>query len=113
MTLEILSTTCIGLIAAWATWCVLSRKVNDGVVGKIIFAAIALAGYAMVIRTESTFFTPTVAGVTFHAALALAGVRHYVMVNHWPSIKAVICRYLHCESCLNEPLKTEQRESRK
>ena len=70
MTLETLSSTCIGIIAAWATWCVVSRKVNDGLLGKIIFAAIALTGYAMVIRTESTFFTPTVVGVTFHGALA-------------------------------------------
>ncbi|MGV8917818.1 MAG: hypothetical protein ACOH2R_08470 [Pseudomonas sp.] len=113
MTIEILSSTYIGIIAAWATWCVVSRKVNDGVLGKIVYAVIALAGYAMVTRTESVFFTPTVAGVTFHGGLAMAGVRHYVMVNHWPRIKILMCRYLHCESCLNEPANAELRESKK
>lgn len=113
MTLENLSSTYIGIIAAWATWCVVSRKVNDGVFGKLVYAAIALAGYAMVIRTETMFFTPTVAGLTFHGALAMAGARHYVMVNHWARIKALVCRYLHCESCLNDPIKAGRTESRK
>lgn len=113
MTIENWSSVFVAMIAAWATWCVLSRKVNDGVLGKVIYAVIALAGYAIVVRAETVFFSPTVAGVTLHAALAMAGVRHYVMANHWSSIKSVICRYLRCESCLNEPPATTPQEPRK
>ena len=64
MTIENWSSAFIAMIAAWATWCVLSRKVNDGVLGKLIYVVIALAGYAIVVRADTVFFSPTVAGVT-------------------------------------------------
>jgi hypothetical protein len=101
MTPEILSTAFIGTISAWAIWCVLSCKVRDGVFGKIIYAVIAIAGYAIVTRTENIFFSPSVAGITFHAGLAMAGIRHYFLVTHWVRVKAWICKYLHCEQCSN------------
>lgn len=107
MTIENLSTAFIGMIAAWATWCVLSAKVRDGIVGKIIYAIIALSGYAIVMRADTVFFSPTVAGVTFHAALAMAGFRHYFIVNHWQRVKGWICKYLHCEACMNDPAKAD------
>jgi hypothetical protein len=101
MTLQLLSTISIGTIAIWAAWCVLSNRVRDGIVGKIIYAAIALSGFAIATRGETVFITPSAAGVTFHGALALAGLRHWFVANHWPRVKALLCRYLHCEQCLN------------
>lgn len=101
MSLQLLSTIFISTIAAWATWCVLSKQVRDGIVGKVIYAAIALSGFAIATRGETVFFTPSAAGVTFHGALALAGLRHWFVANHWPLVKGWICRYLHCEQCLN------------
>jgi len=44
MNYETLNAVACGLIGLWATWCVLSGKVRDGVVGKIIYAAIAISG---------------------------------------------------------------------
>jgi hypothetical protein len=103
MSLQLLSNVFISMIAGWATWCVLSNKVRDGIVGKMIYAAIALSGFAIATRDDTIFFTPSSAGVTFHGALALAGLRHWFIANHWPRVKAWLCRYLHCEQCLNEP----------
>lgn len=102
MTVQTLSMIFISLIAFWATWCVLSKKVRDGVFGKMIYAAIALSGYAIACRGDELYVSPTVAGVTFHGALALAAVRHWFMANHWLRVKALLCRYLHCEHCLNQ-----------
>ncbi|NMX39376.1 hypothetical protein HBO34_15990 [Pseudomonas veronii] len=102
MSLQLLSTIFISVIAAWATWCVLSARVKDGIVGKLIYAAIALSGFAIATRGETVFITPSAAGVTFHGALALAGLRHWFVANHWPRVKAWLCRYLHCEQCLND-----------
>lgn len=109
MSLQLLSTIFISIIAGWATWCVLSNKVRDGIVGKMIYAAVALSGFAIATRGDTIFFTPSSAGVTFHGALALAGLRHWFVANHWPRVKAWICHYLHCEQCLNDPTAQERR----
>jgi hypothetical protein len=85
----------------WAIWAVFSRRVRDGIIGKVIYAAIALSGYAIVTRDETFFLTPTVAGVTFHASLAMAGARHIFMVTWWPSVKRWLCSKLSCEHCLH------------
>jgi len=70
MTVEYLNAYAAGLIAFWATWCVLSGKVRDGVTGKILYAVIAISGYAILARSDRFFFTPNSAGVTMHVALA-------------------------------------------
>ncbi|WP_454870738.1 hypothetical protein [Pseudomonas gorinensis] len=101
MSVQTLSTAFISLIAIWAMWCVLSHKVRDGIVGKIIYAAIAESGFAIATRGETVLLSPSAAGVTFHGALALAGLRHWFVANHWPRVKGWLCRYLHCEQCLN------------
>jgi len=101
MNYETLSAFACGLIGLWATWCVLSGKVRDGVVGKIIYAAIAISGYAILARNDHFILPPTAAGVTLHASLALAGIRHIFMVTWWQRVKAWLCRTLNCEHCLH------------
>ncbi|ALE88031.1 hypothetical protein [Pseudomonas versuta] len=100
MILEYINAYSAGVIALWATWCILSGKVRDGVVGKIIYAVIALSGYSILARNERMFFSPTIAGTTLYVSLALAGTRHWFMVMYWPQTKAWLCRKLHCEHCL-------------
>ena len=34
------------VIFLWAVWCICSRKVNDGVLGRVFYSAIALAAFA-------------------------------------------------------------------
>lgn len=101
MNLQTLSTLFIGVISLWAMWCMLSARVHDGIVGKVIYAAIMMSGFAIVTRADTVFVSPSTAGVTFHGALALAGLRHWFVANHWHRVKAWLCRYLHCEQCLN------------
>lgn len=100
MILEYINAYSAGVIALWATWCILSGKVRDGVLGKIIYAVIALSGYAILARSEQIFFSPTVAGTTLYVSLALAGARHWFMVTYWRQTKAWLCRKLNCEHCL-------------
>lgn len=102
MILEYLNTESSGMIGIWATWCVLSGKVRDGVIGKIIYAVIALSGYAVLARSDRIFFAPSIAGTTLLAFLALVGARHIFIVMYWQQVKAWLCRVLSCEHCLKD-----------
>lgn len=119
MTLEYLNAYAAGFIAFWATWCALSGKVRDGVIGKILYAVIAISGYAILARSDRFFFTPNSAGVTLHVALALAGLRHMFMVTYWSAVKRWICSRLSCEGCLSdnrfgpEPRKLDRRAAKR
>lgn len=100
MSYELINSIACGLIALWATWCVLSGKVRDGILGKLIYSAIAISGYVVMTRNQNIFFGPTTAGLTLHVSLALAGVRHVFMVTWWLRVKAWLCRTLNCEHCM-------------
>lgn len=102
MILDYINGASAGVIAIWATWCVLSGKVRDGVIGKIIYATIALSGYAILARADRVFFTPSMAGTTLYVTLAMAGARHIFIVMYWQRVKAWLCRTLNCEHCLKD-----------
>jgi hypothetical protein len=111
---QFFSTVFIAIIMVWAIWAALSSRVRDGIFGKLIYSVIALAGYAIIQRSETFFVTPTVAGVTFHGGLALAGVRHFFIVTWWAQVKAWLCKKLSCEHCLHRDdraVKVERRKS--
>ncbi|WP_308907623.1 hypothetical protein [Pseudomonas canadensis] len=113
MNLELINSIACGLIAAWATWCVLSWKVRDGILGKLIYSTIAISGFVVMARSQNIFFGPTSAGLTLHVALALAGARHIFMVTYWQRVKVWLCRTLSCEHCLhcdNAPGGIERRD---
>lgn len=99
MIFEYINALAAGVIALWASWAVLSGKVRDGVIGKILYSIIALSGYAILARSDRMFFTPNTAGVTMHVALALAGLRHIFVVTYWPRVKRWICQRLDCDMC--------------
>ncbi|MFP3847793.1 hypothetical protein [Pseudomonas sp. W5-01] len=103
MNLELINSIACGLIALWATWCVLSGKVRDGIIGKIIYSAIAISGFVVMTRNQTLFIGATNAGLTFHVSLCLAGLHHMFMVMHWPAVKKWICFKLDCEHCLRDP----------
>ncbi len=114
MNFELINSIACGLIALWATWCVLSGKVKDGILGKLIYSAIAISGFVVMTRSQNIFFGPTTAGLTLHASLALAGIRHIFMVTWWLPVKAWLCRTLNCEHCMGcDRPTTEQVDRRK
>ncbi len=101
MNLELINSIACGLISLWATWCVLSGKVRDGILGKLIYTAISISGFVVMARSQNIFFGPTTAGLTLHVSLALVGVRHVFMVTYWLRVKVWLCRTLNCEHCLH------------
>ena len=113
MNLELINSIACGLIALWAAWCVLSGKVRDGILGKLVYSAIAISGFVVMARSQSIFFGPTSAGLTLHVSLALAGARHIFMVTYWQRVKAWLCRTLSCEHCMGCPKAPEGIERRK
>ena len=113
MNLEMINSIACGLIAVWATWCVLSGKVRDGILGKLIYSTIAISGFVVMARNQSVFFGPSSAGITLHVSLALAGARHVFMVTWWQPVKAWLCRTLNCEHCMGCPKAPEGVERRK
>jgi hypothetical protein len=112
MNFELINSIACGLIALWATWCVLSGKVRDGIIGKIIYSAIAISGFVVMTRTQNIFFGPTTAGLTLHVSLAMAGVRHIFMVTWWLTVKAWLCRTLNCEHSMGCEKPTPQQVDR-
>jgi len=102
MNLELINSIACGLIAFWASWCVLSGRVRDGVIGKLIYSAIAISGFVVMSREQNIFMMgATTAGITLHVSLALAGLRHIFMVIWWQRVKAWLCRTMSCEQCLS------------
>ena len=102
MTFEYISGYAAGVIAVWATWCVLSGKVRDGVLGKLIYSVIAFSGYAILARPDRAFAASGAAEATLYVSLAFAGVRHMFIVMYWQSVKVWLCRMLKCEHCLKD-----------
>ncbi|CAI8806262.1 Holin [Pseudomonas sp. IT-P74] len=100
MNFELINSIACGVIALWATWCVLSGRVRDGILGKLIYSAIAISGFVVMTPNQNIFIGPTTAGLTLHVALALAGLRHIFMVIWWQRVKAWLCRTLNCEHCM-------------
>jgi hypothetical protein len=60
------------VLVVWACWCGFSRSVNDGIVGKAVYAAVAVASLVMVTKPTSQE-----AHVVLIVAFALLGIRHY------------------------------------
>lgn len=94
---------CAGSIAVWATWCVLSRKVDDGVIGKIIYAIIAISGYAILARSDGYYFSTRAAETTMYIGVSLACARHWFMKTFWTKTKRWICVKIKCDHCAKCP----------
>ena len=104
MNLELINSIACGLIALWAFWCVVSGRVRDGILGKLIYSVIAISGFVVMTRNQNIFLAPTTAGTTLLVFLALAGMRHIFMVMYWPRVKVWLCRTLNCVHCMGRDI---------
>lgn len=65
------------LLFAWSLWCICSRKVKDGVIGRIGYSAVAIAAFAALVSHHPA--TIPVSNSVIITAVALLGARHFVL----------------------------------
>lgn len=70
-------TVVYAVLFGWAVWCVCSHRVNDGVIGRILYSAIAIAAFAAIFAAQQQ--TALAANQTIITAVAFIGLRHFVM----------------------------------
>lgn len=79
----------------WAVWAALSTKVQDGICGKIIFAAIAISSLAVLLGPTYGYRQPQTAEMTLNVCFAAYCVRYVFMKYAWPWIVDRLC----CPEC--------------
>lgn len=84
MTILAINMVACSIICAWATWCIFSPGVRDGVIGKLLFATVAIAALSVVLGPGYGYHQPDAPGVTLHVCIAALGLRHIVMKHLWP-----------------------------
>lgn len=85
-----------GIIFFWALWSIFCRQVNDGVVGKVIYAFAALSAFSVLIGHNNTGDIDPDKAMTF--ALALLALRQLSMRYVWPLVRRYV---VPCENCPN------------
>ena len=78
------------MICVWATWCALCPRIRDGIIGKVIFATVALSALAIVLGSNGPAAT-----MTLNISMAAVGMRHMWMRYFW---KRIVRRY-RCATC--------------
>lgn len=71
------------MLLFWSGWCVASKQVKDGVVGRLAYAAVAIAAFAAIFGKHPA--TAPASNVVIIFAVALIGARHFTikMLNAW------------------------------
>jgi len=70
-------TVVYAVLFGWAAWCIWSDRVNDGVVGRTLYSAIAIAAFAAFFAAHQQ--TYLAANQMIITAVALIGLRHFIM----------------------------------
>lgn len=78
------------VIFLWATWCVVSAEVHDGIVGKLLYAGSAIAAFA-ILANNATGHQPPGNEVALNCCMAGLALRHFFLRTYWPRIR---CRLL-------------------
>lgn len=82
------------IIALHAFWCLLSRRVSDGIVGKVLYLFLVLAALGELSRPNSQ-----VADAVLYCTIASVGVRHWWMKTFWPRIRNRMLNSIRCATC--------------
>jgi len=84
-----ISMIAVGVLVVHAVWCLLCKRVSDGIVGKILYGLLSLAALAYLSQPD------TYATALLHSCLAAIAVRHFWMKTYWLRIRARIMRRVH------------------
>lgn len=85
-----ISMIAVGVLVVHAVWCLLCKRVSDGIVGKLLYGLLSLAALAYLSRPNSYGAT-----AVLHSSLAAIAVRHFWMKTYWLRIRARIMRRVH------------------
>lgn len=92
-TIMVLNLVSAFVIFTWATWCVLSPRVSDGIAGKAVYSAISLSTFAMLVHgADGNASQP--AEATLHVCMACLAARHYCLRTCWPHIRNRLFRQI-------------------
>lgn len=83
----------VSVIVVWAFWCILYRRVSDGIVGKILYLLLMLA--ALGVLSNPWQDSETWLNVTF----AAISIRHCWMKTVWPHIRKATIKRIRCATC--------------
>ncbi|BAO20664.1 hypothetical protein [Pseudomonas phage PPpW-3] len=83
----------VGVIVLWAFWCILCRRVSDGIVGKVLYLLLMLA--ALGVLSNPGQQSETLLNVTF----AAIGIRHAWMKTVFPRARAYVVNRIRCAAC--------------
>ena len=81
-----LSLIAVGVLVVHAVWCLLCKRVSDGIVGKLLYGLLSLAALAYV--SEPSPHSQTLLNVSMAAIAA----RHWFMKTYWATLRARILR---------------------
>jgi hypothetical protein len=94
MTLNVLAVT---VIVLWAFWCLLSPRVSDGIVGKVLYMLLVLA--ALGVLSHPGERAETILNCTF----AAIGIRHFWMKTVFCHLRATVLKRIRCATCPHSP----------
>ncbi len=76
----------VGILLIHAVWCLLCKRVSDGIVGKLLYGLLSLSALAY-ISCPDQYSTEIL-----HVSLAAIAVRHFWMKTYWPVLRGRILR---------------------
>lgn len=82
--IETLSVAAVGGIVVHAVWCLLCRRVSDGIIGKLLYLLLSLAAFSYL--SHPSHNSQMLLNVSFFAI----GVRHWWMKSMWKHVKRTI-----------------------
>lgn len=87
-----ISMVAVGILVVHAVWCLLCKRVSDGILGRMLYGWLSLAALAYIGRPDAY------AATMLHAALAGIAVRHFWMKTYWPQLRGRILRRVSIHS---------------
>jgi hypothetical protein len=76
----------VGILLVHAVWCLLCKRVSDGILGKLLYGLLSLAALAYLSQPDAY------STAMLHASLAAIAIRHFWMKTYWAALRGRILR---------------------